>query len=227
MTTTKNSTSSPQTGPQRDQLSSIQCNYTTAHRIPDRSPYWLDWSTLNCIPVRIAHTLMSWIFHVVWYIYRISCKQKQQRRRVKVFVHVLLWNSIEAAPPILHCTRSQRGPEQTITLPTKWAGRLTCCVAVCVQTALYSPQRHLSPTLGTVGELREHHLLRWESPLLKQSPSRLLFCCHMAHLCLCTQPKQRHRAVTKRLRLFPEVFSLCKFCRFSVPPHLISYEHNT
>lgn len=83
--------------------------------------------------------------------------------------------------------------------PSKWVGSRTCWVAV--QTALYSLQRHLSPTPGTVGS--SMNTIYWEeSTTVETIPSRLPFCCHMAHLCLCAQPKQRHRAATKGLNYF-------------------------
>lgn len=72
--------------------------------------------------------------------------------------------------------------------PSQWVGRLTCWVAM--QTALYSPQWHLSPMLGAVGSSRS--TIYWEgSTTVETIPFRLRFCCHMAHLCLCAKPKQR------------------------------------
>ncbi len=83
----------------------------------------------------------------------ILCQQKQMRRCVKVFVmsssYFVFYDSLlkQLFPSCTVCAAKVAWGKQSLS-PFKWAGRLTCWVAV--QTALYSLQRHLSPTLGTV-----------------------------------------------------------------------------
>lgn len=105
--------------------------------------------------------------------------------------------------PLVYTTKEAWGKQSLF--PSKSVGWVTCCLAV--QTALNSFQRHLSPTLRTVGS--SMNTIYWkESSTVKTISSSLLFCCHMAHLCLCTQSKQRHRAATKGWNYFLRSF-LC------------------
>lgn len=77
-------------------------------------------------------------------------------------------DSIEAAPPLLHCMCSWRGPGQTITLPYQMSWE-TDVLGSCANSPLFPSAAPVSHP-GDSRELHEHHLLRgkhhcWNNPL--------------------------------------------------------------
>ena len=69
---------------------------------------------------------------------------------------------------LLHCIYSQRDLGQTITLPFQMSWE-TDMLGLCANSPLFPSAAPVSHP-GDSGELHEHHLLRGEAPLLKQSP---------------------------------------------------------
>lgn len=114
----------------------------------------------------------------------------------------IIWNSTEAALPLLHCICSQRGLGQTITLPFQMSWE-TDVLGSCANNPSFpsaAPVSHPGDRGSSV------NTIYWEgSTTVETIPSRLLFCCHMAHLCILSQNKDT--GCHQRLKLFLMSFS--------------------
>lgn len=124
--------------------------------------------------------------------------------------------SYETLPRWLwHCTSSQRGPGQTITLPFQMSWE-TDVLGSCANSPLF-PSAAPVPHPGDSGELHEHHLLRgkhhcWNNPL-----QTAILLPYGTPLSVCSA-KTKTRSCDQRLKLFPQLHSLFRFCSFAVLP---------
>lgn len=172
----------------------------TAHRMPK---WFLDWFTLNCIPVGTAHRFNCQISTASCDIF--TEYGANGNNLVNVWSFFPLFFQFLLKQLLASCTayaaKEARGKQSRF--PSKGVGRLTCWVAV--QTAPHPLSSTCLSPRGRRGAPWTPFIER-KAPLLKQSPPD----CYSAAIwhnsvCVLSQNK-RHRAVTKGWEYFLRSF---------------------